>query len=152
MCIRDRRANGKIVSVLSSNVDDLLYGYLDEHAAPVKRILDTFKVREENEMKFRFCGKEVLQHEDFSISISARDNTEKIKPINIGKDRRGSHKCNSGETTALRSVVASLSWIARQVRPGLSYRVSKLQSVAGNGKVKDMRACNKVLELSLIHI
>jgi len=42
--------------------------------------------------------------------------------------------------------VASLAWVARQVRPGLSYRVSKLQSVAGKGFIKDLRECNKVLE------
>ena len=36
--------------------------------------------------------------------------------------------------------------MSRQVRPGLTYRVSKLQSVAGKGYVKDMRDCNKVLE------
>jgi len=140
------RDNEKIVGVVSSNVDDLLYGNLPGFEEPMNKILDTFAVRERNETSFRFCGKEVLQHEDYSITVTAVDNTEKIRPIDIGEKRRGTDKCTAEETTCLRSVVASLAWVARQVRPGLSYRVSKLQSVAGKGFVKDMRECNKVLE------
>ena len=140
------RDNGKIVGVMSSNVDDLLYGSLPEFEGAMNSILDTFKVRERNEAPFRFCGKEVVQHEDYSITVTAKDNTEKIRPIDIGDKRRGSDKCDAEETTCLRSVVAAMAWVARQVRPGLSYRVSKLQSKAGKGFVKDMRECNKVLD------
>ena len=142
------RVNDKIVGVMSSNVDDLLYGSHPEHEKAMEDILDRFAVRDRSETSFRFCGKEVLQHADFSITVTAKDNTEKIRPINIGDKRRASDKCTAEETTCLRSVVASMAWVARQVRPGLSYRVSKLQSVAGNGFVKDMRECNKVLEFA----
>ena len=140
------RVDDKIVGVMSSNVDDLLYGSLPGHEKAMEDILDRFAVRDRSETSFRFCGKEVLQHEDFSITATAKDNTEKIRPIEIGIQRRAGDKCTTDETTSLRSVVASLAWVARQVRPDLSYRVSKLQSVAGNGLVKDMRECNKVLE------
>jgi hypothetical protein len=133
---------------MSSNVDDLLYGSLPEFEQAMNGILDTFAVRERNRAPFRFCGKEVVQHEDLSITVTAKDNTEKIRPIDIGDKRRGTDKCNAEETTCLRSVVAALAWVARQVRPGLSYRVSKLQSVAGKGFVKDMKECNKVLEFA----
>ena len=138
--------DGKIAGVMSSNVDDLLYGSLPGYEGAMDAILDTFSVRERNEAPFRFCGKEVVQHEDMSITVTAKDNTEKIRPIDIGEKRRGTDKCTAEETTCLRSVVAAMAWVARQARPGLSYRVSKLQSVAGKGFVKDMRECNKVLE------
>ena len=140
------RDNGKIVGVMSSNVDDLLYGSLPGYEQTINDLLDTFSVRERNDAPFRFCGKEVVQHDDLSITVTAKDNTEKIRPIDIGEKRRGTDKNTPEETTCLRSVVAALAWVARQVRPALSYRVSKLQSVAGKGFVKDMRECNKVLE------
>jgi hypothetical protein len=143
------RHEGKIVGVMSSNVDDLLYGSLPGHEESMDEILNTFAVRERQDAPFRFCGKEVVQHDDFSITVTAKDNTEKIRPIDIGAKRKGINKNTAEETTCLRSVVASLAWVARQVRPGLSYRVSKLQSVAGNGSVKDLRECNKVLEYAL---
>jgi hypothetical protein len=142
------RHMGRIVGTMSSNVDDLLYGSLPEYEQVMNNILDEFSVKEKNATRFRFCGKEVVQHDDMSITVTAKDNTEKIRPIDIGEKRRGTDKCNSSETTCLRSVVASMAWVARQVRPGLSYRVSKLQSVAAKGTIKDMRDCNKVLEFA----
>ena len=108
-------------------------------------------MREQNQDSFRFCGKEVVQHDDYSITVTAKDNTEKIRPIDIDKRRKMTDQCNAEETTCLRSVVAALSWVARQVRPDLSYRVSKHQTVAGKGRIKDMRECNKVLEYAVEH-
>ncbi len=101
-----RDEDNRLVAVMSSNVDDLLYDSLPGH----------------------------------------EDAMNKIRPIEIGVKRKGTDKNTPAETTCLRSVVAAMAWVARQVAPGLSYRVSKLRSVAGNGFVKDMRECNKVLE------
>ena len=143
----------KIVGVMSSNVDDLLYGHLEGYEDKMNDVLDSFSVRERQEAPFRFCGKEVNQSDDYSIKVTAKDNTEKIRPIEVhdkgSKKKKLTDKNDAKETTALRSVVASLAWIARQVRPALSYRVSKLQTVAGNGCIKDIRECNKVLEYAL---
>ena len=141
--------DGQIVGVMSSNVDDLLHGELPGHESAMNKILETFAVRDQQVGEFRFCGKEVKQDEDLGIKVTTKDNTEKIRPIDIGEKRKLIDKCTPGEITALRSVTASLSWVARQVRPGLSYRVSKLQCVAGKGTVKDMREANKVLEYAL---
>jgi hypothetical protein len=144
-----RDASGKIISVMASNVDDLLYGCKPEAEPAMQAILDAFNVRVQEVGTFRFCGKEVKQADDFSITVTAKDNTEKIRPIDIGVQRKLTDKCNAEETTLLRSVVAALAWVARQVRPDISFRVSKLQTVAGKGHIKDMREANKVLEFAL---
>ena len=112
--LRKRR---KIASVLSSNVDDLLYGSLPGHEEAVQKILQTFDVKEQNEGEFRFCGKEFKQHSDHSITLTAKDSTEDIRPINISTTRKLIDKCTDVGITSLRSVVASIAWIARQVRP-----------------------------------
>ncbi len=114
------RHEGKIVGTMSSNVDDLLYGSLPEHENAMNKILDTFSVRERNIAPFRFCGKEVQQSEDYSITVTAKDNTEKIRPIDIGEKRKGSDKCNASETTCLRSVVGHL--LGLQGKFALDYR------------------------------
>ena len=134
---------------MSSNVDDLLHGELPGHEGVMKDILDAFAVREENEGEFRFCGKEVKQDDEYNITVTTKDNTEKIRPIEIANGRKLTQKNTADETTALRSVTASLAWVARQTRPGLSFRVSKLQCIAGNGCVKDLKQANKVLEYAL---
>ena len=89
------------------------------------------------------------QDKDFNITVTAKDNTEKIRPVDIGAKRKLIDKCTPGEITALRSVTASLAWIARQVRPRLSYRVSKLQTICGKATIKDLKTANKVLEFAL---
>ncbi len=97
---------------------------------------------------FRFCGKEVVKDAEYNITITAKDNTEKIRPVDIGAKRKLIDKCTPGEITALRSVTASLAWVARQVRPRLSYRVSKLQTICGKATIKDLKTANKVLEFA----
>ena len=43
------RGNGKVVGVTSANVDDLIYGSLPEVEDKMKRILDAFAARVQNE-------------------------------------------------------------------------------------------------------
>lgn len=138
--------NGKIVGVMSSNANDLLYGSLPGYESAVDEILDAFSAREQNAAPFSPCSKEVVQHEYYSITVTDKDNTDKNRPINIGVKKRGADKCTADETTCLRSVVAALARVAMQVWPGLSYLVSKLQNVAGNSFVRDMREYSKDLE------
>ena len=144
-----RNKDDKIVSVMSSNVDDLLYASEPGHEDAINAVLEKFSVREVNETPFRFCGKEVTQMDDFSIKVTAKDNTEKIKPIEIKKGNKLTDNITPAENTMLRSVVASLSWVARQCRPALSYSVNKLQTKQGKGTYADVKECNKVLDFAL---
>ena len=66
---------------MSSNVDDLLYGLKPEAEHVFAELLAHFQVGSDQVSEFRFCGKEVKQHSDFGISITCKDNTEKIKPV-----------------------------------------------------------------------
>lgn len=113
------RKNGNIIGIISSKADDLLCGSLPEARDMMKGILGTLAVREQNEGEFRLCSKHFKQHDDFSMTVTAKDNTEKILPIDINPKRKLTDKCNQEETTCLRSVVAALAWIARQVQPHL---------------------------------
>ncbi len=81
------------------------------------RSLKPFKLENLKLENFDFA--EIKQDTDFNITITAKVNIEKIKPISYGTKKLIS-KCNEGEKTQLRSVVQSLAWIARQVRPDLS--------------------------------
>lgn len=89
---------------------------------PYKR-LSTLSQSDINDAPFKFCGKEVKQFDDMSIKVTAKENTYKIRPILIGEKRRNADKNIETETTCLRSVVAAIAWDARQVRPGLCYRL-----------------------------
>ena len=72
-----RNEESKIIAVMSSNVDDLLYGYLPEGAEAMNSVLQQFLVGKEEHGTFRFCVKEFRQDEDFGIRVTAQDNTER---------------------------------------------------------------------------
>ena len=96
---------------------------------------------------FRFCGREVIQHSDFSVSVRCKDTTEKIEPVCFDPTgRKQTDLARDHEIAQLRSVVGSLVWVARQCRPQLSYGVNKLQSVCGIATLDDLRFANKLLQ------
>ena len=131
-----RNHESKIIAVLSSNVDDLLYGYLLEGADAIQ-----FLVGKEEDSTFRFCGKEFQQDEDFGIHVTTENHLRR----EIWFDTKGYRK----RITQLRSVTQSLAWIARQTRPDLSYRISKIQSTFENACVRDLRECKRIVEYAI---
>ena len=144
-----RDSNENIVGMMTSNVDDLLFGATGKAEEAMMKVLEGFNVREVQERKFRFCGKEVVQEEDYSIRVSAKDNTEKIRPIKIPDKRKLTSECTPTEVTQVRSVTAALAWVGRQTRPDLCYRVSRMQTMIKQATIKEMKECNKILEYAL---
>ena len=142
--LRDNES--RIIAVMSSNVDDLLYGYLPQGAEAMNSVLQQFLVGKEEHGNFRFCGREFRQDEDFGIHVTAKHNTERVQPITHDVKHGLTRKATADETHQLRSVTQSLAWIARQTRLDLSYRISKIQSTFENACVRDMRECNRIVE------
>ena len=100
---------------------------------------------------FRFCGREIIQEEDFSIKATCKDTTEKLEKIKYRTQVKKDSSVNEGEKAQLRSVVGSLAWIARQARPDLSYKVSKLQSKCNHATMKDLVNANQAVEEAKEH-
>ena len=121
---------------MSSNLDDLLYGHLPQGAEAMNSVLRQFLVGEEHGT-LRFCGKEFRQDEDFGIHVTAKDNTERVQPITYDMKHGLTRKATADEIHQLRSATQSLAWIARQTRPDLSYRISKIQSTFEKARVRD---------------
>ena len=68
-------------------------------------------------------------------------------PIKYDRAKRSlEDKANESEISQGRSVIGSLAWIARQVRPEYCYQSSRLQSVIASAKLKHIQQCNKVLQ------
>ena len=93
----------------------------------VEKLLSRFEIGSTEKGDFRYCGKQFTQSEDGGISISVTDNTRKIRKIKIKEDRKMTDPLKHDDLTQLRSVIGSLSWIARQGRPDVQYLVSRLQ-------------------------
>ena len=139
--------NNKIVLLAGAHVDDIMWAcHPDYEYVITKELFTFFTVKEIQEGSFRFCGREYLQHDDYSVSVACKDNTEKILPITFDRGTRGlDDKATPGEIAQARSVIGSLAWISRQTRPELCYQCSRLQSVVATAKVKHLTQCNNVL-------
>ena len=70
-----RDDESRIIAVMSSNVDDLSYGYLTEGAEVMNSVLQQFLVGKEEHGIFRFCGKEFRQNLDFGMHVTAKCET-----------------------------------------------------------------------------
>ena len=114
-------AEGSVQAMLGTHVDDILFATKEGHQG-MDKILTQFETKEVAEGKFRFCGKEIEQDESGSVRVTCRDTTLNISQSNFRTEGRSkSDKANEGEVAQLRSVIGSLSRIARQCRPDLSY-------------------------------
>lgn len=142
---------GKVRAMLGTHVDDMLWAAMPGYDHYVDKLLEKFDVGKIEQKSFRFCGLEIEQDADYNIKVTARDNTAKIKPISYPKDANSTSSATPGEVEQLRSVIGSLSWIARQVRPDLSYRTSRLQSSVLEAKRFHLKEANKVVEHAVAH-
>ena len=140
--------NGVVDVVLTTHVDDFLWACTETGHAVVDRLLTKFEVGRKEKGRIRFCGKQfdVAGHD---ILLDVVDNTRKTTYIEIAKHRNPADLVTKGEEKQLRSVVGSLSWIARQARLDILYRVSKLQSSIKGATVSTLKEANKVLELAI---
>ena len=87
--------------------------------------------------------------QDNDVLIDVIDNTNNITYIDIKPNRKHSDPIDRGEERQRRSVVGSLSWISRQARPDILYRVSKLQRSIKGATIATLHEANKVLEMAL---
>ena len=99
----------------------------------------------------RFCGRETIQEEDFTIKATCKDTTEELEKIKYRTQVKRDSSVNEGEKAQLRSVVGSLAWIARQARPDLSYKVPKLQSKCNHATMKELVYANQAVEKAKEH-
>ena len=138
--------DGVVQMLLTSHVDDLLWACDPSCDWIVKELIDEFKCGTVESGSFKYCGKEIVQDEDFTIHVSCADTTRAIKKIPIAPRRRPGDPLTDSDKTQLKSVAGSLAWVSRQCRPDLAYRVSKIQTASNKGTVADLRQANKSIE------
>ena len=91
------------------------------------------------------CGKQ-SDASGHDVLLDVEENTRKTTYIEIAKNK---NPVIMGEDKQLRSVVGRLSWIARQARPDILYRVSPLQSSIKGATISTLKEANNVLELAI---
>ena len=115
LLVEDTRANvflygcpiyqedGEPKSMLATHVDDMLWATNSGYEDRVQQLLDPYTIKTVESGTFRFCGREVIQHSYFSVSVKCKDTTEKIEPVRYdSKGRKQTDLARDHEIAQLR--------------------------------------------------
>ena len=62
--------DGQLKALLGAHVDDLMWCCCEGYEYLMDDVLSHFDLKKIDEGKFRFCGREYIQEEDFSVSVN----------------------------------------------------------------------------------
>ena len=110
----------------------------------------TLNVKTEGKDSFKFLGRTITQHKDFTSTVDQKQYVMDIRPIYIPKERRAkpTAMATQQETTKYKSLVAQLAWPARCTLPGLAYEISDLQQRSCDLTVHQLSVANQVLKMA----
>ena len=79
--------NGDLAAVLGSIVDDTIYAIRPDHKWIIDAISTELVFGKIEERTFRFCGREIVQDEDYNVKITCKQTTLKIGEVQIPSAR-----------------------------------------------------------------
>ena len=68
--------DGEVKVMLATHVDDLLWACKPGYEHIVQGLLDKYTLKTIDQGAFRFCGREILQDDEFNITVRCRDYRE----------------------------------------------------------------------------
>ena len=137
----DGNGGRKLHGVIGLATDDMIHGGDQYHYAKMNEIQQRYKLGKFQYDQGRFCGKDIKMDKDGSILINqAIFAKDKIADITINRERK-KHRysfCDEEEISQLRTLLGSLSWLAKETRPDLAGPVALLQQAMPTTRVKDL--------------
>ena len=123
--------DGKLIGVVCIHVDDLVYAGTPEFDSIVMEpLMKTFNISKVESREFKFCGMDIKQHSDFSITINQVDYAKGIEDL-----PDYSNMTEAEKTTLLKSVAGQLMYLAIS-RPDIVFEASDLLRI---GRTNDQR-------------
>ena len=136
-----------LLGIIALATDDLLHGGGPEHLERMENLKKRYKMGKYQFSEGRFCGKNYRTTDDGSIIIDQEHFVqEKVHVIQIDSARRKQRysKCTDQEISDLRTLLGSLSWLAKESRPDLAGRTALLQQTLPQPRVRDLIEANLV--------
>ena len=97
---------GEPKAMVATHVNDMLWATKPGYEDRIQQLLDHYTLKTVESSTLRLCGRSVVQHPDFSISVRCKDTTEKIELVrNDPKGRKQTDLARDHEVAQLRSVV-----------------------------------------------
>ena len=133
--------------------DDLISGGNARHQALMDEMKQKYKFGKWEYDAGRFCGKDLKQNKNFSITVSQQYYTETkcTGRIHIPKGLSNETACTPEQVKQLREKVGALSWLSKETRIDLCGSVSLLMQAFPNPTVGDLKTCNRILKEAMLY-
>jgi hypothetical protein len=142
--------NGELIGIIGAHVDDFLIAGNEESEtwSKIKELLMTaFRWTPWEDTKFKQCGVNIVQLEDFSFEQEQSEYLQTLEEIELGKERKLEldQPVTEKERTMLRAVLGGMQWLVGQTRVDVMVDVNLLQSQVSTATVATLLEANKAL-------
>jgi hypothetical protein len=141
-----------MVGVLGLSVDDVIGGGRPQFQAACKKTPPGLPFGKWAEGRGRYCGKDLVQLSDGSVSVSQLYFEKELQSIPISTSRREhlDRTVTTEELAQARAPIGNLSCLARESRPDLSGPTNSVQCRVPGFVVSDLVEINRIIALALI--
>ena len=137
----------KLIGLLLVFVDDLLWGgdKFFENTV-IQKLKTTFTVGCEQSRVFKYVGINLIQEEDYSITLDqvAYINSINTIPITSERSTQINDTVTADERKQLRSALGKLNWISCTSRPDIRFNVGEIRT-SKQAKVENILKANKTI-------
>lgn len=133
--------------------DDLVTGGNSSHQEKMEILRSRYRFGKWDHGNGRFCGKDIKQSKDHSITVSQEYyTTQKChERLHIPKGLDNETACDESQIKQLREKVGVLSWLAKETRVDLAGSVALLMQSFPHPKIADLKTCNKILKEAYLY-
>ena len=137
--------DGLLDAIVGLHVDDALIAADRDTIDALRRALEeVYEYGSWEENTFRYTGRS-FSRDGSDVIISMDDYAQQIAYIEVEAGRQLSDALNEYEISIYRGKVGQLSWLARMLRPDLSFHTSLAQQTLPTATVEDLLNLNKVI-------
>ncbi len=128
--------------------DDLIDAGGPIHQQQMMKLKTRYKFGKWEYDKGRFCGKDLEQLQDQSITVSQEYYSSLYckQSIHIPRGSQNEEPCNAEQIQMLRSKLGILSWLCKETRVDLAGAVALLMQCMPQPKISDLKRCNQILK------
>ena len=143
-----RKEHYKSVGILACHVDNMIWGGNENFKTNViYNLKNTFVFGSEEGKAFTYLDIQLIQNEDFSLTISQNNYIDCISEIKLS-NKRSKKKSSllSNEEKTYRSAVGQLNWVAGISRPDIIFSVCEASTNFKQATVADVLYVNKIIK------
>lgn len=147
-CLYYAWEKGRLVGALAIHVDDILFtGTAEFQNTYMQKLKDKYPFKHWKVNQGEFLGRYLQKNGDGSISVNQKEYCEKMKTIELSRERRREKNADltEKERSQLRGVAGALNWITTATRPDMAAATASVQQKITSAKVGDIAQANQAV-------